>query len=144
MPTDEASLHTDPGTDHPIVLFDGECGLCSRSVQFILKRDPHGRFHFAPLQSAFAQELLREREVTLELESVVLIDGRRAFTRSTAALQIARGLRSPWPILGLMLAVPRPIRDGVYRLIARNRYRLFGRVDSCRLLAPEQRDRFLA
>lgn len=127
-----------------VVLFDGVCNLCNASVQFILRRDPEGRFRFASLQSEAGRELMRARGMDPDLlSSVVLVEGGRAFTRSDAALRIARGLGGGWPLLGALRVVPRPVRDRVYEWVAANRYRWFGKRDSCMLPAPEHRGRFL-
>ncbi|MEE8583248.1 MAG: DCC1-like thiol-disulfide oxidoreductase family protein, partial [Acidobacteriota bacterium] len=111
-----------------IVLFDGVCNMCNWTVQFILRRDRRERFLFAPLQSEKGRELLqRHRLPPDQLDSIVLVEAGRAFTSSSAALRIARGLPGLWPLLYGFIAVPRFIRDAVYDWIARNRYRWFGR-----------------
>lgn len=133
-----------PVTDPAVVLFDGVCNLCSASVRFVLRRDPAGRFRFASLQSEAGRELLRRHGLDPDdLHSVVLVEDGRAYTRSDAALRIARGLGGGWPLLGALRAVPRPVRDRVYGLVAANRYRWFGKQDSCMLPTPELRERFL-
>ena len=127
-----------------IVLFDGECNLCNASVNFIIARDGRKRFRFASLQSAVGRRLLEQHGLSGERQdTVVLIEGDRAFARSTAALRIARRLRWPWPFLFALIAVPWFVRDFFYAWIARNRYRWFGRSPSCRLPSAELRDRFL-
>jgi predicted DCC family thiol-disulfide oxidoreductase YuxK len=129
----------------PIVLYDGTCGLCTRSVQLILRNDPTGRFRFAPLQSELGQSLLARHGMGGQaLDSVVLVDKGLAWERSRAALRIARGLRRPWPALGVLRLVPRPLADFVYDRVAHNRYRLFGRSDACMIPAPGMGARFLA
>lgn len=129
---------------HPIVLFDGVCNLCSTSVQFILQRDPAGRFRFASLQSDLAQRLLTERGLDPKaLDSVVVVDGDRFYRESDAALRIARDLKGAWKALSVFRVIPRPVRDWAYRLIARNRYRWFGKSETCWLPTPELRGRFL-
>lgn len=133
--------------DHPVVLFDGVCNLCSGSVQFILARDPKAHFRFASLQSDRAKELLSARGVTLpegDPDSILLVDGERVYERSTAALRIARGMTFPWMLAWIFVIVPRPIRDLVYKWIAKNRYRWFGKSDTCWIPTPELRARFLA
>ena len=130
--------------NHPIVLFDGVCNLCHRTVQFVIAHDSAARFRFAPLQSDAAQRLLRERAAVGPLpDSVALIEGGRLYTRSTAALRIARGLRFPWPLLYGLIIVPRPLRDVIYDLIARYRYKWFGRRDSCMMPSAKVQGRFL-
>lgn len=129
---------------HPTLLFDGVCNLCSGSVQFILKRDTRGRFRFASLQSDAGRRLMTGHGLDPEaLSSVVLIEDGRAYQESTAALRIARHLPGAWKLLRVFTVIPRPLRDAVYRLIARNRYRWFGKTETCWLPTPELRARFL-
>ena len=131
----------------PIILFDGICNLCNSAVQWVIARDKEGRFDFATLQSdAARQELervLSRDEIEALPDSIVLLDSDGVHTRSAAALRIARGLgrRFAWLRLGFVL--PRPIRDAIYDLIARKRYRWFGRRDSCMTPTPDLAARFL-
>lgn len=130
--------------DGPIVLYDGVCGFCNRSVQLILRHDRRGRFRFAALQSEVGQALLRRHGLaTDDLDTFVLVDDGRAYVRSTGALRVARGLGGAWPLLSALSIFPRPLRDFVYDAIARNRYRIFGKADACMLPPPEARSRFL-
>ncbi len=127
-----------------IVLFDGLCNLCSGSVQFIIKRDPQVKFHFASLQSDFGQHLLEKFKIDkTALHSIVLIRGDQSFQQSDAALEIAKQLSGAWPIFYAFKILPRFFRDGIYDLIARNRYRFFGKKDSCWIPTPELKGRFL-
>ena len=127
-----------------LVLFDGHCNLCSGSVNWIIDRDPAGRFVFASLQSEPGRRALERFELDpRRTDSVVLVEGDRAYTRSTAALRIARRLAFPWPVLALLCVIPGGVRDWVYDLIARHRYRWFGRTDACRMPTPELRARFV-
>jgi predicted DCC family thiol-disulfide oxidoreductase YuxK len=129
---------------YPIVLFDGVCNLCSGSVQFILQRDPEGTFRFASLQSAAGRSLMTEHGLDPDaLSSVVLIEDGRAWQESSAALRIAWHLPGAWKLLRAFAVIPRPLRDAVYRWIARNRYRWFGKKEACWLPTPELRERFL-
>jgi predicted DCC family thiol-disulfide oxidoreductase YuxK len=131
--------------DPAVVLFDGVCNLCNNSVQFIIARDPTGYFHFAALDSEAARRLLGENAVSDSLpDSVVVIEHGRVHTRSAAALRIARRLRFPWPLIFAFIVVPRPLRDMVYDLIARNRYLWFGRRDTCMVPTPELQARFIS
>jgi predicted DCC family thiol-disulfide oxidoreductase YuxK len=128
-----------------VVLFDGVCNLCNGTVQFIIARDPSARFHFAALGSEAAQRVLADAGVSGPLpDSVALVEGGQVYTRSNAALRIARRLPFPWPMMAGFMVVPRPLRDMVYDLIARHRYRWFGKRDACMLPTPEIRKRFLA
>jgi len=127
------------------VLFDGVCNLCNAGVVFIVKRDPRGQFRFAALQSEAARRLVTEAGLDPEAlpDSMIVLDGGRALVRSAAALRIATGLRWPWPALGALRLVPRPVRDWMYRVRARNRYRWFGRRDACMMPTPELEGRLL-
>jgi len=129
--------------DNPTVLFDGVCNLCNGAVNFILDRD-NGEFRFAALQSGAGRRLIEERGRSAEdLSTMVLIEGERVYTRSSAALRIARRLRAPWKWLYVFIIVPRPLRDAVYNLAARRRYRWFGKREECRMPTPELKGRFL-
>jgi predicted DCC family thiol-disulfide oxidoreductase YuxK len=130
-----------------VVLFDGVCNLCDATVQFIIDRDAAGRFRFAPLQSEAAATLLRARGREVppgDPDSVLLVEGDAVYSHSDAALRIARRLDGAWPVFYAFVAVPRFVRDAVYRFIARNRYRWFGRVEACRMPTPALRARFLS
>jgi len=130
---------------HPVVLFDGVCLLCAGAVRFIVRHDSAQRFRFAPLQSAAAARLLRSRGATGTLpDSLVLVDEDGVHVRSAAALRIARHLTFPWHLTWALRAVPRPLRDWAYDLVARHRYRWFGRQEACLVPTPELAARFLA
>ena len=129
-----------------VILFDGVCNLCNASVRFVLKRDPNSHFQFAALQSSAASKLLKEAgraPESTDLSTIVLIEDGAVYTRSTAALRIARRLGGLWPMFYAFIVVPRPLRDLGYRLIAHYRYRWFGRQDVCMVPTPEIRSRFL-
>ena len=133
-----------PSNAHPVVLFDGVCTLCDRAVQFILDRDPDGVFRFASLQSGTGRALMRRHQLDPDaLSSVVVVDGERAYTRSDAALRIARDLDSPWRALVGFRVVPRILRDAAYDAVAARRYRWFGTREACRIPTPEVAARFL-
>jgi predicted DCC family thiol-disulfide oxidoreductase YuxK len=130
---------------HPIMLFDGVCNLCSGSVQFIIPRDPEGRFRFASLQSEAGERLLAELRIDRRvLDSVVVVEDGRWSKESDAILRIAWLLGGPWKTLAVFRLIPRPLRDWAYRVVARNRYRWFGKKEACWLPTPELRARFLA
>jgi predicted DCC family thiol-disulfide oxidoreductase YuxK len=127
-----------------IILFDGVCNFCNYGVQFALKRDKTGLLQFAPLQGETAKVLLPRYDINpTNLTSVVLIDGDKAYTQSSAALRICRYLKGGWPLLYGFIIVPRFLRDAVYNFLARNRYRWFGKKDSCMVPTSEIRHRFL-
>ena len=125
----------------PVILFDGVCNLCNGFVQFVIARDPAARFRFAALQSASARRLLDGLGAVPD--SVVLVDGGHVYTRSSAALRIARRLPFPWSLARALIVVPRPLRDWLYDRVARHRYRWFGRKDVCMMPTPDLRARFL-
>ena len=131
----------------PVVLFDGDCGLCDKSVQFILDHDRQEQFHFTPLQSEYGKAALERAGLAEDFrESLVLVDDAGVHTHSTAVARIARRLDGAWKLLGLMRWVPRSLRDFGYRFVAKRRFRWFGRADvaeSCRMLPPEQRARIV-
>ena len=127
-----------------IVVFDGVCNLCNWVVQLIIKHDPDGHFQFASLQSQAGAALLASHGLnSLQPESVVLVRDDRVFTMSDAALEIARDMGFPLSAAYALIVLPKGLRDWAYKLIARNRYRLFGRRDSCMMPTPELRRRFL-
>ncbi len=125
------------------VLFDGVCNVCNGWVQFIIKRDPKAVFRFASLQSDEAQQLLKAHNEEATLDSIVLVDNGKVDTESTAILKILGKLPGAWKLLSVFRIVPMPLRDGFYRWFARNRYRWFGKQESCMLPTPEIRARFL-
>jgi predicted DCC family thiol-disulfide oxidoreductase YuxK len=134
----------DQGKDNSIVLFDGFCNFCSRSVWFIIRRDPGRKFLFAASQSPGGQKLIREYAIgEMADHSIVLVRGGRVFSNSGAALRIAGQLRFPWSLFQAFIILPPGLRDFFYGLIARNRYRLYGKRDECFLPGPEIRERFL-
>lgn len=121
------------------------CNLCSGAVRFIIARDPHARFRFAPLQSEFAAARLHgSGDGVSGPDTIVLIQNDRVYVKSAAALRIARRLTFPWPLLSLVWVLPGPVRDWAYDVVARRRYRWFGRTESCLVPTPELRERFLA
>lgn len=130
-------------TSHPVILFDGVCNLCNGWVNFVINRDPAGRFHFAPLQSDRARELLNSVTYPVDFDSIVLLDGSQIFEKSDAILRIASKLSSGWPVLGILRVIPRGVRDRVYDVVARHRYSWFGRTDACHIPAENLQSRFL-
>lgn len=129
-----------------IVLFDGVCNLCHSTVQFIIRHDKAGRFQFASQQSEVAQRILQRYGLPTEAalaDSVVVIEGGKVWLESDAALQILYRLGGVWRVLAVLRFLPRPLRDWAYRLVAKNRYRLFGRRERCMVPTPELKGRFL-
>lgn len=126
-----------------ILLFDGECNFCDHSVQFIIKRDPAAIFTFASLQGDAGQQLLKQFQVPADINSFVLIDNGTVYYRSSAALRVCKHLKGIWKVGYLFLIIPRPIRDAFYKIIAKNRYKWFGKKSSCMLPSPDIRKRFL-
>ncbi|AZH31942.1 thiol-disulfide oxidoreductase DCC family protein [Paenibacillus sp. M-152] len=132
-------------TEHSIVLVDGVCHFCQGATRFIIKRDPKGIFHFGSLQSEVGQELLRAGGLsTDQRDTFVLIEDGTYYTRSTAALRIAKRLRFPYPLAYIFILIPRFVRNAAYNWVARNRYRWFGKdeEDQCQIPPPEIRKRF--
>jgi len=130
--------------DVPIVLYDGVCGLCARSVRWILRHERDHALRFAPLQGDTAAALrARHPRIPAELSTVVLVDGGRVHLRSQAFMHLARHLRRPWRWLYHLRWIPGFLPDLGYRVVARVRYRVFGKHDACELPAPDQRARFL-
>lgn len=132
-------------SENPIVLFDGLCNLCNSSVNFIIRFDTTQKFKFAPLQSNVAKQLLHQKAVDpLKLNSIVLCFKEKVYTESSAALLIAKELAFPISWLYVFIIVPKFIRDFIYRIVARNRYRWFGKQETCMLPDKSLKNRFLA
>ena len=134
---------------NPIVVYDGVCGLCNRWVQFLLKHDKRDRLRYAALQSEFAASILRRHGLDPDdLDTVCVVlnyggDAERVLTRSDAVLHLGRELGGVWKIGSWARVLPRWIRDPFYRLVAKNRYRVFGKFDTCMLPEPGHRGKFL-
>lgn len=126
-----------------IVLFDGVCNLCNSGVQFIIKKDKRNLFKFAPLQSAFGQELLKKYQIsTASMDTFVYVNKDKAYIKSTAALKIAKELKRGWQIFYVFIIIPTFLRNFIYDLIAKNRYRWFGKKESCMVPTPELKAKF--
>lgn len=127
-----------------VILFDGVCNFCNSSVNFIIERDRDGYFKFTPLQSTIGEELLEKFHIDkAETDSLIVIEGEKAYTHSSGALRIAQKLDGVWSWLYAFIIVPKPIRDFFYKLFAKYRYRLFGKKDVCMMPIPELKQRFL-
>lgn len=148
MPTNTTSIRNNEQLtiprDKPILLFDGVCNLCNGFVQFVIQRDPQAKFRFTALQSAVGQQLLQEaRMPTEELSTVVLWENGTFYTHSDVPLRVARRLGGWWVLWTGFTIIPKVLRDAIYNWIARNRYRWFGKKESCMIPTPELRARFL-
>lgn len=127
-----------------VIFFDGVCNLCNGAVQFVIKRDAKNHFKFAALQSNYAKEQLSAYDLKVEQgQSFVLLEDGKVYEQSTAALRVARGLNGLWPMLYAFIIVPTFLRNAVYKFIARNRYKWFGKSESCWVPTPELRNKFL-
>ncbi len=128
-----------------IILFDGICNLCNGAVTFIIKHDKKDIFRFASLQSEFGKKLVQDRGMNPEeLDSIILIEpGVAYYRKSTAALEIARDLSGGYSLLKNFLFIPESLRDGIYNFIAKNRYKWYGKKESCMIPTPELKAKFL-
>lgn len=128
----------------PVIFFDGFCNLCSATVQFTIERDHNAVFRFASLQGEYAQEKLALFNIEPnQSNSLILIENNKVYQRSTAALKVARRLNGLWPLLYSFIILPRFIRDAVYNYVAKNRYKWYGKKESCWLPTAELKGRFL-
>jgi len=128
----------------PVVLFDGVCTLCNRTVDFIMRHDRARRFRYGSLQSERGRELLEQFNLSGDsLDSIVVIDESRVYRKSEAALHIARSLDAPWRFVTVLRVLPRGLRDRVYDWIARHRYAWFGKRDTCRIPTEAEKQLFL-
>lgn len=131
-------------TKHIIVLFDGVCNLCSSSVNFIIKRDKNDLFRFVATQTAAGEQLSKLYGVSpISNDTLIVIEDGKVFTKSTAALRVAKRLSGLWPAFIVLYAAPRFIRDYFYNLIAKNRYKWFGKQDTCIMPSPDVRSKFI-
>ncbi len=126
-----------------LILFDGYCGLCNKSVDWVIQHDTHHVFKFAPLQGKTAQNLSADISSIKNLDTVILwVDG-KAFKKSEAGIQILKELPFPWKLLSIFSIFPTRLNDFFYDFIAKSRYKWFGKLDTCRLPSPEEKDLFL-
>lgn len=128
-----------------IILFDGVCNLCNNSVQFVIQRDKKDVFRYASLQSEIGQQLLSQRHIdTKTVDSIILIEpGVAYYTKSDAALEIAQNLGGLWKLSAVFTWIPTGIRNRIYDFIAKNRYKWFGKQESCMIPTPELKAKFL-
>jgi len=130
--------------EHQIVIFDGLCNFCNGAVNFIIRRDRRGVFSFVPMQSETAQQLLARHDINgADQDTIVLIANEYVFVKSEAALEICKHLSGGWKYLRIFRILPRRWRDWLYTRFAKNRYRLFGKRETCMVPTPELKERFL-
>jgi predicted DCC family thiol-disulfide oxidoreductase YuxK len=131
-------------TKYEIILFDGVCNFCNASINFVIDHDPDKHFKFAALQSEIGQEILaRFHKNTKDFDSVILLKNNQLYQKSAAALEITKHLSGFWKYLSVFKVFPPFFLNFFYDIIAKNRYRIFGKADSCRMPTPELRERFL-
>jgi predicted DCC family thiol-disulfide oxidoreductase YuxK len=131
-------------TSMGIILFDGVCNLCNASINFVIDRDKQRYFRYAALQSDSGTSYLKKFEMPSDVfNSIVLVEGEKYYTRSTAALRIAKKMDGLWPLLYVFIIIPPFIRNAVYDFIAKNRYKWFGKEEFCRIPTPELKSLFL-
>jgi len=130
--------------NHPIVFFDGVCNFCNYWVNFAIKRDKKKKLRFSPIQGETAATLLATYQLSpTALSTVILIDNGKVYTQSSAALRISKYLAGGWKLVYGLMILPKFIRDFFYNIIARNRYRWYGKKETCMIPTPEVRERFL-
>ena len=128
----------------PVILFDGVCNFCNYWVNFAIKKDRKNKLRFTPLQGETAKQLLLQHNINPTLlSSVIFIDNGKAYTQSSAAIRICKHLNGGWKLFYALIIIPKFIRDFFYNVIARNRYRWFGKKETCMIPTPELRERFL-
>ncbi|MBZ9677982.1 thiol-disulfide oxidoreductase DCC family protein [Mesorhizobium sp. ES1-1] len=144
LPTSRSSRPDPLDASQPLIVFDGVCVLCSGFVRMVIRLDRHSRFRFATAQSPFGDALFKKHGLrTDSYETSLVLVGGVAFTQLDGFIAVMTELGWPWRAARLLLLLPRPLRDWLYRRVAENRYALFGRKDSCALPSVEVRGRFL-
>jgi predicted DCC family thiol-disulfide oxidoreductase YuxK len=134
----------DINQNYEIVLFDGVCNFCNSSINFVIDHDPEKHFKFAPLQSDIGQDILRKfNKNTEDFDSIILLKDNQLYQKSEAALEIAKHLSGFWKYLSVFSILPTFFLNFFYDIVAKNRYRIFGKSDSCRMPTAELRERFL-
>jgi predicted DCC family thiol-disulfide oxidoreductase YuxK len=128
-----------------VILFDGVCNFCNSTINLVMEKDSRNYFVFAPLQSETGRELLARHQIDpLATDSIVLIENDQAYTKSTAALRIAKRLKGAYPLLYGAIIIPPFLRNIIYDYVARNRYKWFGKKDACMIPTPEMRAKFIS
>lgn len=134
----------DVTADKTVVLFDGVCNFCNATINFLIDRDPTDRFRFAAQQSNIGQKVMQQHGLTdLMLNTIIVLDNGKMLTESGGALRLARYMPFPWRLLSWLAIVPPFLRNWGYRLVAKNRYKMLGQADACRMPTPEIRAKFL-
>lgn len=137
-------MATDISETSPVVLFDGVCNLCNSVVQLVIRHDKKKQFRFASLQSDFGQKILQQFHLPMiEFNSFIYLENGKLYTKSTAALRVAKKMDRPWKLLYSFTIVPPFIRNGVYNWVARNRYKWYGKQETCWLPSPDLQARFI-
>ncbi|MGB0404256.1 MAG: thiol-disulfide oxidoreductase DCC family protein [Salibacteraceae bacterium] len=132
------------GVPRYLILFDGVCNLCEKSVQFVIKRDKKKKFKYASLQSNVGEKILWESNLSnSNFDSFVFVEDGQVFTKSTAAIKVATHLGSYWPVLEVFMLIPKFLRDPIYDFVAKNRFRWYGKKEECWVPTPELKDLFI-
>ena len=130
---------------HPVILFDGVCNLCSGAVAFIIKRDKAAKYRFASLQSEIGKKLISRFNLSSDkIDSIFLIDNDAYYLKSTAVIKICRDLGAFWPLVYIFILIPKSFRDYVYDFVAKNRYKWFGKQEQCMIPGEKLDSRFLS
>lgn len=127
----------------PLLLFDGECGFCNKSIQFFLKHEKNKTMHFIPLHSETGKAIRKYFEIEDKVDSLILIKDYSAYIKSCAALRLSLYMKGGWPLMSAFLIIPPFLRNPVYSFVAKHRMKIFGRVESCALIPAEDRVRIL-
>ncbi|KAB1062693.1 thiol-disulfide oxidoreductase DCC family protein [Salibacter halophilus] len=135
--------HSSNSFDKPIVFYDGVCNLCNGAVQFILKHEKSSVLQFASLQSEFAKNLIKQNKIPSSVDSIVFYDNENVDVKSKAAFRIAQHLKAPWSFVNIFSILPKSVTNAGYDLIARYRYQIFGKKETCPMPSKETRDRFI-
>ena len=126
-----------------ILLFDGVCNFCNFWVNFVIKRDPAKKLRFTTLQGETAKTLLADHDISNNLGTVIFIENGKAYTQSSAVLKVARQLNGGWKLFYGLIIIPKFLRDGIYNVVARNRYKWFGKKQNCMVPTAAVKERFL-
>ncbi len=143
-PTPKKVNFQEVAKDKTVILFDGVCNLCNGAINFVIDKDTNNNFYFASLQSEFGQALLAHFDRnTSHFDSMIVYENGKIKTKSTAALRIAAGLSGGWKLFSIFKIVPAFLRNGIYNLVAKNRYKWFGQKNECRIPTPELKAKFI-